>query len=616
MKNILFFISIFGSINSFARWATFAEAPYVEKVAEIKNTVHASGAYETTYYRMIEIKNEKGRNSQGLFRFTFNPLAETLDSIEAKTINGDSVFKVKKSDIVIKPLSHPGPGFDTQNQVSIAYPNVEIGSKLELSYHVNHTKAQVPGFFHDHFTLGHRAAVENFHEVWESDAPLFVDVADPKNYLKVEHTENRIEITLTKPIFTEIVEEKDVIESADSLLWVGISNIEKWSDFPKETIEAYETVINSPLPEKLKNIMEKAKDVGNPIDQINQVTSQLAENLRYLGDWRLVKGAYHPRTLEQIATSGYGDCKDMSVSTASILKKLGYTTHAVFISRTKELIESPIQIAALFFNHAIVWAKKDGKEYWVDPTNFTSSVQRIFPDIADRKAVILDPAGAREARTPAIDSASDIIKVDLTLNFKSNSELAGEGRVQLLGFGAESMTGEALSNSKAHNDHRLITWASRVDDLKEWKFDDYDLTSRIVKDFATNFSFKAGWQPITTSAGAGYLVSVMRTIAAIDVPLTERESSLQLSEPYQWIRNVKFSGKETILNEKINCDANTKWFDYKREVVKDGDDLLLKDFFALKTAVIAHKDLKSPQFASAQKDILTCMGDFAAVFKK
>lgn len=622
MKNdlrntVLFFAVILTAAFASARWGDIGESSHIVKIAEVNNKVKANGAYEMSYYRVIEIKNDQGRTGQGLYRFNYNPSAEVLDFVEARTINSKQSFKVKKSDIIIKPLSSSGPGFDTQNQVSIAYPNVEVGSKLELKYRLIRTKASVPGWFHDHFSYGRHVASESFRETWDSEVPLFVETFDPKGYFKVIQTSPyKIEVALTKPIFTEVMEEKNAVYSPESLVWVAVTNLKSWSDFPKNTINAYENVINSTLPEKLKSIYDKAKAVEKPIDQINLITSNLADTLRYLGDWRLVKGAYHPRTLEQITKSGYGDCKDMSVSTAAILKKLGYKTHAAFVNRNFDLIASPIKIPAQFFNHAIVWAEKDGQEYWIDPTNFTSSAQRIYPDIADHQTVILDPAGARESKTPAIDAKSNTVKIDLDINIKSDSELEGKGHIELLGFGAESVTGDQLKSSKAQLDFRLVSWSTSIPDLVEWKFDDYDLKSRIVKDFITNFTFKSGWQAVATSAGKSYLVPSLGLVRSVNVPLKDRESSLLLADPFQHIRSVRLTGKSMQFDPKANCDGSFKWFDFKRRLVKEEHDaLLLNDFFALKVSSIDIKEIRTIEFKNAQKALVNCMSDFAFVFK-
>jgi len=598
-----------------ARWGKVSESPYILKLNEVKNKIKADGAFESKFYRLIEIKNEQGRNSQGLYKFNYNPEAEKLISIEAKTINGKKEYHVPESDIVIKPLSSSGPGFDTQNQVSVAYPNVEIGSQLELKYHLVRTKPSLPGYFNDHFTIGRHVAIENYNEIWESEGPLFVEVFDPGKFLNVTKSKNKIEVLLVKPIYTEIYEEKNSIYAPESLTWVGVTNIEKWSDFPKATISAYEDVIKSELPESYKKILEEAKKETDPYNQIDAVTSRLADTLRYLGDWRLVKGAYHPRSLEVISGSGYGDCKDMTVSTAAILTRLGFKAHAAFVNRNFDLIASPIKVPAVYFNHAIVWAEKDGKEYWIDPTNHTSSARRIYPDIADHKTVILDPAGARESKTPAGTPESNSIKIDLDIVFKNDSELTGKGRINLAGFASESITGDELSSSKAQLDYRLVTWATNLPDLMGWKFDNYSLKSRIVKDFSVGFSFQAGWQTLVSSAGKGYAVPQAGIVKVVNTSLTDRESSLLLADPFEYRRSLRVSGKEMQNAGKLNCEGKYKWFDFSRKIKEDDDSLILLDFFSIKMPVIPISDLKSAEFKKAQKLFVNCVGDFAFIFE-
>ncbi|MCC2677485.1 MAG: hypothetical protein K0R29_61 [Pseudobdellovibrio sp.] len=616
MKNIFYFVfTVFFASVSLARWGKVSESPYILKLNEVKNKIKANGAFESKFYRLIEIKNEQGRNSQGLYKFNFNPEAEKLVSIEAKTINGSKEYEVPEADIVIKPLSSSGPGFDTQNQVSVAYPNVEIGSQLELKYHLVRTKPSLPGYFNDHFTIGRHVAIENYNEIWESEGPLYVEVFDPGKFLNVTKSKNKIEVLLVKPIYTEIYEEKNSIYAPESLTWVGVTNIEKWSDFPKATITAYEDVIKSELPASYKAILEEAKKETDPYSQIDAVTSRLADTLRYLGDWRLVKGAYHPRTLEVISGSGYGDCKDMTVSTAAILTRMGFKAHAAFVNRNFDLIASPIKVPAVYFNHAIVWAEKDGKEYWIDPTNHTSSARRIYPDIADHKTVILAPEGARESKTPAGTPESNSIKIDLDIVFKNDSELTGKGRINLAGFASESITGDELSSSKAQLDYRLVTWATNLPDLTGWKFDNYNLRSRIVKDFSVGFNFQAGWQTLVSSAGKGYAVPQAGIVKVVNTSLTDRESSLLLADPFEYRRSLRVSGKDMQNAGKLNCEGKYKWFDYSRKIKEDDDALILQDFFSIKMPIIPISDLKSADFKKAQKLFVNCVGDFAFIFE-
>ena len=81
----------------------------------------------------------------------------------------------------------------------------------------------------------------------------------------------------------------------------------------------YETVINQDLPPLHESIRKEASCMTHSVDQINKVTSLLSEKIRYMGDWRTIEGKFAPRSLKAVATSGVGDCKDFSASTAAIL---------------------------------------------------------------------------------------------------------------------------------------------------------------------------------------------------------------------------------------------------------------------------------------------------------
>lgn len=620
IKTFVLFLALFVFPKSaFSRHAELNESEVIYKSIDVNKKINKNGTYKLEYSSLIEIKKESARTEYGLYRFQFNPISESLDYIEARTINGKKFFPVKKSDIVIKPLSHNGPGFDTKNQVTIAYSNVEVGSQLELKYRLTRKIASIPNLFSEHFKIGTDSIIENYKISWVSKEALQFEAYDPDKYFDVSQInnkeENKIEIQLKRPLFLKIIEEKDSIYSPQSLIWFGISSLKSWSDFPRPAIKYYEKIISSELPKKFEDIQKAAANIKDQIEQINFVTSQLAKNLRYLGDWRLVKGAYYPHTLEQIAKSGYGDCKDMSVSAASILKKLGYTVHAAFINRGSNIIRSPIKLAALYFDHAIVWAEKDGHTFWVDPTNFTSYVQRVYPDIADRDALILDPEGARLTKTPPNDFMSNVIQSELNLNFDDSNILSGSGKIQLSGYGSHSITGRGLSSSKSEIDHTIIKWATSIPDLLEWKFEDYDLSSRIIKDFATQYTFKARWQPITTSAGMGYLVSSRDIIRVINIPLHNRFASLVMIDPFHYDSRINFQGNNLYINKNVSCEGSSKWFEYRRDLKKENQKIILQDKLSIKQHTINIEELKTPAFYQEQQKILSCMGDFAVVFK-
>ncbi|MBO9667485.1 MAG: DUF3857 domain-containing protein, partial [Bdellovibrio sp.] len=81
-----------------------------------------------------------------MVRISFNSSGGTLKILEAKTINRNKVMKVSPKAIEIKPLASAGQGFDAQSQATIAYPDVNVGSKIFLKYQ-KEIRPSVPGLF-------------------------------------------------------------------------------------------------------------------------------------------------------------------------------------------------------------------------------------------------------------------------------------------------------------------------------------------------------------------------------------------------------------------------------------------------------------------------------------
>ena len=47
-------------------------------------------------------------------------------------------------------------------------------------------------------------------------------------------------------------------------------------------------------------------------EKVAALMQYIADNYRYLGDWRKTERGYIPFSLAEIAEHGYGDCKDLS----------------------------------------------------------------------------------------------------------------------------------------------------------------------------------------------------------------------------------------------------------------------------------------------------------------
>jgi len=621
MKYIILFLAThLLATSSQARWAEPSDASMTVNFETAHIKVKKDGTYVLELERQVEILKESARTEQGLQRITLQD-SSTFELIEAKTINGKKNFPVHKHDVEFKPLASSGPGFDRQKQVTIAFPEVSVGSKLFLKYRKRAPQVEIPGLFHRHFPLGWNEYLQKWTLKIESEVPLYHEIYDPgpadKKFIKTRVTEKSVTFTLSEPIYRSIWEEEGGTMDPLAVIWIGVTTAKSWSEIPQATIHAYESTMASPLPEKFKSILARAKEQTNDIVQINTVTSLLAETVRYVGDWRLVRGAFHPRPLEKIASTGFGDCKDFSVSAGSILKALGFEVHAAWVARGKDWVISPLKIAAPNFNHAILLARKNGRDFWLDPTNTTSFAQGTYSDIADHPSVVLIPDGRSELlKVPQLKAENGTIDTRIKLVFNGADVVNAQGEFSLLGHAAVSMTAAELSSTKKTLDYTFVRWLVNTANLESWDVGDYNLKSRIVQDITSNFKYQEQWRPITTTAGPGYLVPISFYANLLRVRIgSGRVSSLKLEDPVTWRREYRFNGRGVVFAKDIACLGSSPWADFNRELKQNDKDALLIDTITLKVPVIPNAELRTEEFSKFQASIIDCMQEAVIVFK-
>ena len=605
--------------NTQARWAETSEALSSINFEKAAYKIHRDGSYSVTVERQIEILKDRARTELGMTRLNFDAHTGSLRVLEARTINKDRSRPVLANHIEIKPLASSGPGFDVTNQLTVAYPDVSVGSKLYLKYRRDVKKAFVPGTFWLNETYGWKEFLQSMDLTLESELPLFTNSFDPEKVLEITtedlHPGTRVRLHLKKPLFKAVVEEEALFPDSKILPWFSVTTLKTWGDLSPVTVNAYETTIHSPLPAKFEGILAKAQMAGTDVEKMNAVTSGLAESIRYVGDWVPVKGAFHPRALTLIAETGFGDCKDFSVSTAALLQHLGFTTHAAWISRGRDLIFSPLETPTLEFNHAIVWASKNGRDYWIDPTNTTSFAQGIYPDIADRRALILDPSGPRLSATPPMTADQGRLNVVAKLQFDDKSLIQVTGQIELGGLAILPMTGSALSFSKQQTDYMFVSWLANIGKLQSWKFDEYDLASRTVKDLSTHFEMQEKWTPVQTSAGTGYMVSASPFLTYFQFKRDQRVSGLQLSDPEIFRREYRFRGKQSLLKKQMDCGAQSPWVNFSRKIFRAGEEVVFQEDFELKRPSIEATEIQGATFAALQDEIMGCLQQAVIVFE-
>lgn len=615
-------LSLFATLPAFARWATEKETGYRVVSEAVSYDVAADGSHVVEATREVEVLKEKDREALGLFRMNFSAHATEFKVLEAYTRNGDRVTKVSSQHIEVKPLASSGPGFDEQRQVTIAFPDVQIGSRVVYRYRRRVKQPSVDDFFALQFPLGWGEALDRFELRIRSELPLYYQVKDPSpGYVHSEAKKSghhyELTLRLVRPVHRQVIEESDVSVPVEAIPWVAISTAASWREFPKKTPAVYHmtAALSAKLPPLYESIIAVAELEKSDVARINAVTSRLAEAVRYVGDWVPVEGLFHPRPFAVVAETRFGDCKDYSTATVAMLRRLGFTAHAAWVNRGRNWENPPIDLPTANFNHAIVYAEKDGKTYWVDPTNSTSFAHGLFEDIADRPALILDPANLRLQRIPPTKPEEAKSAIRAEVKFGKGKRVTTAGSFHLDGRAALGMTASGLSYEKTQLDYFLTTWLTDAATLLDWELGPYDLRSRIVKEVKVDYRYGSRWNPVRTSAGSGFMVPAPPFLYSFLFRREQRVAALYAGDARQWRRTLEFSGRKILSRNEKPCRVVSPWLDFRRSFLRKGGKLVLAEEVDLKQSLVTTAEIATPAFGKFQDAVADCMQPSVVVFE-
>lgn len=152
------------------------------------------------------------------------------------------------------------------------------------------------------------------------------------------------------------------------------------------------------------------------------------DDIRYMGI-EMGEYSHRPNTPDKILMQRFGDCKDKSLLLATILKANGiYASMAYVDSYNKGRVVDFLP-APDIFDHAIVYARLNDKDYWIDATTSFQRGNLAALTISDfQQGLIIDPAG-KNGFTPVKNIANG--KTVVYEHFQLPSDQSNAGRLSV-----------------------------------------------------------------------------------------------------------------------------------------------------------------------------------------
>lgn len=606
-----------------AEWQNLDDSAIEIKAYNLDIAIDKDGLEEYSVYMHAKILKEQGRMFFASYRlpYLYRENIDTIKILKAQTILNGKKYNVSADSIEDKPLAATGLDNDIYRQISVTFPKLEIGTEIFLKYKVT-SKSPLEGVYSDILGLLPYGYHKKMQININSKLPLDTKINDPYCKLRVntsttkinndEHT-STVKITLLKPLTNMLKNEpKDSVLNEQYNTWVSVSTISKWEKLGDKLGKDYFKVINQPLPKLFAAIAEDAKQYSNYTEQINFVTSAFNEKIQYIPGWRSTNGKFIPRDLIKVMNYEKGDCRDFIVSIAAILKNIGYKVYPALI-RAGEIFTAPVLHLPNFYSFDYVILKvidKDDKIYWIDPCNSLSMANGMFPKIANRMALVLDPERSSYEQVSSIDPKHSQIIHDSTLEIEGNIT-NWKGAISYIGENsAISLHNKLLYMSQQQIKESFFNDISGIY-LEEHNKKNITLPSvnlklpRIVKDGTIEYEYNTDCQIKKTNAGPvlfasiGYN-SVFNNIISV---APKQIGDLFIGAPHTNYNNLVIKNLKLKNIDRLNYIIDTPWIYVERSCKHQGDNTEIISKIVVRQSLIPNNDLKSDVYKKLKDDI-------------
>lgn len=584
-----------------ARWATVDEAiakvKYQEEIIVQQDGSHEQTVEETTY-----VIKDAARDMLSVWEYFYNTGRQKISVIEAYSIDnkGTKTF-VQNNQIEDKEIASSVMHFDALKRIMLLFPKLGIGSSAYVKYKEK-VDTPIPGHFYAQFPdlrMCTKSIVcqKGTKSLVKSALPLYVAVNDPRKVLSIKRWKEGkldcLQVTVEKDVLEELVDERNITAPQDSTA-VHVSTTKTWAEFGRANAQNFvQKTKQEKLPELFDKIATAAAQESSVEKQLAYVISAIQDTIKYMGDIRTINGGYCPHSLAEIAQHKIGDCKDYSTAVAAILNKMGYKANIAMVMRAapyiqadsdnnyadnqRELGEQDIEYrygVPSFYNHVICRVEKDGKVYWLDPTNQSTMVDGIYQDIMERGACVFDLEHPTYEIIPSIAAQHSVQEHNVTVVLHNRDITHLHGESIFRGESAQPFAGLALGLS----DKQIADAFVRVFGHKALEKDKIitipDLHSRVVKDIKFVYKYFTKY-PFTVRVGGsgsgdgpikiGVDIGCKNFIDVFFNVTKENISPLFLGAPRTVVMKQVWNNVHVTNPDELNAVIESPWISVHRE---------------------------------------------------
>lgn len=338
--------------------------------------INASG--DRSIYRRYASKaiNAAGVDSLATIEIGFDPAYQTLDLHSIDLIrDGRTISKLADATVRIlqRETELDRRIYDGSKSATIFLEDVRVGDIVDYAYTIHGRNPVFDGREFGTIGLQFGSPVARIHARLLTPATRDIRIS-PRNSTIEASVRERNGLRET------VWDQRNVaplVPDADAPAWYDPYPALQWSEFPD-----WQSVVRwaRPLyavpgklsPELEAEIARIAKAEPLPEGRLLAALRFVQGEIRYLGV-EVGPGSHAPNPPDQVLARRFGDCKDKTLLTVTLLDRLGIEAHPALVDTDTRRALARRMPSPGQFDHVIVQAKLGERTIWLDPTRSTQN---------------------------------------------------------------------------------------------------------------------------------------------------------------------------------------------------------------------------------------------------
>lgn len=579
-----------------------------------KSNISVDENYMTTThaYVAIAIHDAEAARDYSQMRLSFNDHFEDLSLNFAQVLTPEGkVESVAKDALQIQNPSQED-FYQDSKVLTFSLPNIRPGSILEFQYERVDTKAIVPSLFFARIgsnwwqpkaaNQGGRLDPVVYRDITintPSTMPLHIRTLGPKAFkhsTQIQGTRKQWSWQARKLPRIEL--QGWMPRDVDWTPQLMVSSDNSW-----RSIVDWSTNLFSPHLKLDKSLQAEVNKIQKqqltPEARIRAVYALLDQRVRYVFA-HVGRGGYEPHSAPEVFKQGYGDCKDQTILSVTLLNALGIKAYPALVV-TRDYGRPNLLLPGVYFNHMVTYipAQQDIKETWLDTTGESLLYPGSSFSLENQPALIISKETKSIIYPQKANSKSHWVKVKLDYMPPQKSESYKVAmKIQLGGVFEQNIRSTWLY--AAEKDQVMskafagIFPNAEINNIKVVNAKSLNKGVIVLADWI----FDKSWEEEAIQSAAFNITQLIGTFAAVS-QWHKPQDRLQPFEfdPGLWLNvEVNFlSGDEKFFPERLSSGPNIKnqWFTLKQESNKKSSTLAVTSSLEIPANTLSISEYKS-----------------------